>query len=133
MFAFAHDYVYVADKGKFSTKEAELQMHFPPGMLAVIRKRHPYPHVLRDMIVYAKEFQSTEALEGHLIDGIWKEEEAFEKVRQRAQKISEFGANKENMCKIKGELYKDVAHNCLSLQIAPNSLSYTQFQGFPKL
>jgi Delta3-Delta2-enoyl-CoA isomerase len=84
MFAFAHDFIYVAGKGKFSTKEAELQMHFPPGMLAVVRKRHPYPHVLRDMIVYAKEFQATEALEGHLIDGIWKEEEAFDNVTKKA-------------------------------------------------
>lgn len=54
MLAFAHDYIYVAGSGKFSTKEAELQMFFPPGMMAIVKKRHSYPHVERDMIVFSR-------------------------------------------------------------------------------
>ena len=102
-------------------------------MLSVVRKRHAYPNVLRDMIVLAREFEADEALAGGLIDGIWTEEEAVEKVEQKAEDMSDLGSNKANMAKIKGELHKDVAYNCLSLQIAPNNVSYKTFPVFPKL
>ena len=101
MLAFAHDYIYVGGKGKFSTKEAELQMFFPPGMLAIVKKKHMNPQVARDMILYSKEYQAEEALKLHLIDGIWKEEEALEKTHEKASDLSDFGQNKDNMRRIK--------------------------------
>jgi len=58
MFAFAHDYVYVGGNAMFSTNEAQNQLHFPAGMLAVIKKRHPYPSALRDMVIFSKQFQA---------------------------------------------------------------------------
>ena len=58
MLAFAHDYIYVGGKGKFSTKEAELQMFFPPGMLSVVMKKHNNHQTARDMIVFSREFQA---------------------------------------------------------------------------
>lgn len=58
MFAFAHDYVYAAGKAIFSTNEAQLQMPFPPGMLAVVRKRHSYANTLRDMVLFSKQFSA---------------------------------------------------------------------------
>ncbi len=84
MFAFAHDYVYVAGKALFSTNESQNQLHFPPGMMAVIRKRHAFPDVLREMVIFSKQFSAEEALAGRLIDGIWKEEEALDKVGRKA-------------------------------------------------
>lgn len=62
MMAFSFDYVYVAGKALFSTNEAQLQMHFPPGMMAVIKKRHPFPSGLRDMVVFSRQFSAEEAL-----------------------------------------------------------------------
>jgi hypothetical protein len=43
-------------------------------MMAVIRKRHAYPHVLRDMAILSKQYSAEEAATEKLIDGIWKEE-----------------------------------------------------------
>lgn len=56
MLAFAHDYVHVGGKAMFSTNEAQNQLHFPPGMFEVIKKRHAFPSALRDMIVFSKQF-----------------------------------------------------------------------------
>jgi hypothetical protein len=58
MTAFSHDYVYAVGKAMFSTNESQNQLHFPPGMLAVIKKRHAYPSALRDMIIFSKQFQA---------------------------------------------------------------------------
>lgn len=58
MFAFSHDCVYVGGKAIFSTNESQNQLSFPPGMLAVIRKRHAYAHTLRDMVVFSKQFSA---------------------------------------------------------------------------
>lgn len=58
MKAFSHDYVYAVGKAMFSTNEAQNQLHFPPGMLAVIKKCHAYPSALRDMIIFSKQFQA---------------------------------------------------------------------------
>ena len=33
-------------------------MFFPPGMMAVVKKKHMYPHVARDMILFSKEYQA---------------------------------------------------------------------------
>jgi Delta3-Delta2-enoyl-CoA isomerase len=133
MFAFAHDYVYVAEKALFSTKEAQLQMFFPPGMLSIVRKRHPYPSVLRDMVVFAKEFSPEEALQHTLIDGIWSEGEALEKAQARAEELSEYGDNKDNMRKIKSELYRNVTECCFNKQVPANRTTYARFPPFPKL
>lgn len=62
MFAFVHDYVYVAGKAMFSCNEAQNQIHFPPGMIASIRKRHAHPSALRDMVLFSKQFSAEEAL-----------------------------------------------------------------------
>lgn len=48
-------------------------MPFPPGMMAVIRKRHAYVGTMRDMVLFSKQFSAEMALEGKLIDGIWSE------------------------------------------------------------
>ena len=59
-------------------------MPFPPGMLSVVRKRHAYPHTLRDMILFSKQFSAETALEGKLIDGIWSEANALKEVHALA-------------------------------------------------
>lgn len=56
MTAFSHDYVYAVGKAMFSTNEAQNQLHFPPGMLAVIKKRQAFPGAVRDMIIFSKQF-----------------------------------------------------------------------------
>ena len=69
----------------------------------------------------------------HLIDGIWKEGEALELMHEKAEGMSDFGQNKDNMRRIKAELHKDVAHNCFNLQMIPNSVMFGRFPAFPKL
>ena len=133
MLSFAHDLTYVAGKGKFSTKEVELQMHFPPGMLAIIRKRHPNPQVLRDMIIFSKEFQAEEAFQEKLIDGILKEDEALDFIYEKAEKLSDYGENKVIMGKVKGELHKDIAEACFNHQLAPSSVAYFKLPISPKI
>jgi hypothetical protein len=46
-------------------------MPFPPGMMAVIKKRHAFTSTLRDMVIFSQQFSAEKALEGKLIDGIW--------------------------------------------------------------
>lgn len=76
-------------------------MFFPPGMIAVIKKRHAFPHIMRDMLIFAKEFDAEEALKWNLIDGIWSEQEALEAINEKASDLSEYGYNKANMKLIK--------------------------------
>ncbi len=133
MLAFSYDFVYVGGKGKFSTNEANLQMHFPPGMMAVIKKRHPFPSGLRDMVVFSREFSAPEALEYKFIDGILKEEEAVSWIHEKAAEVSYLGQNKENMRKIKSELHKEVLESCFRQQIHGSHQGYTKMNQMPKL
>ncbi len=128
MFAFAHDYLYVAGNGMFSTNESQNQLHFPPGMLSLIRKRHAYPSALRDMIIFSKQFQAAEALENRFIDGILKETEAVATLQTLAAEAAFLGDNKENMGKIKCELHKDVVECCFNKQGNPNTVAYVRMR-----
>ena len=101
MLAFSHDYVYVGGKAMFSTNESQNQMPFPPGMMAVIKKRHAYASTVRDMVLYSKQFSAEMALEGKLIDGVWSEEEAVKNIHALGSEMSQYGDNKENLRKIK--------------------------------
>jgi Delta3-Delta2-enoyl-CoA isomerase len=91
MFAFAHDYIYATEKAKFSVKEAEFQVFFPPGMLSIIGKRQAYPHVYRDMTVFSKEFQADEALHCDLIDDVSSEDMILSRVQEKADKLAQYG------------------------------------------
>ena len=48
-------------------------MPLPPGMFAVIKKRHGSHGTLRDMCIFGKKFKAEEALRVGLIDRILKE------------------------------------------------------------
>ena len=58
MFAFAHDYIYVADNAIFACNEVDIGMHLPPGMLAVIKKKHNDFKSLRDMCLLGKKYSA---------------------------------------------------------------------------
>jgi hypothetical protein len=49
-------------------------MYFPPGMLAIIKRKHSHPNSLRDMLVLSQQFSAQRALDDKIIDAIWKEE-----------------------------------------------------------
>lgn len=109
-------------------------MPFPPGMMAVIKKRHAYANTVRDMVLYSKQFSAEMALEGKLIDGIWNEEEAVKKIHALGSEMSQYGDNKENLRKIKSELYKDVIRDCFNNQLDPvNVVGFAKPAPFPKL
>lgn len=40
MLSFAHDYIYVADSGLFACNEVDIGLPLPPGMLAIIKRKH---------------------------------------------------------------------------------------------
>ena len=45
-------------------------MHLPPGMLAVIKKKHNGYKSLRDMCLFGKKYSAEQALQLGMIDGI---------------------------------------------------------------
>jgi len=94
IFAVAHDNLYVAGKATFSAKEHALGIPFPPGALSVLRKRIAYPSVFRNLVIECMDYSAEEALKAKLIDGVWSEQEAFEKVTDIALSLSDFGDNK---------------------------------------
>lgn len=60
-----------------------------------------FPHVFRDLVIECESYSAEEALRAKLIDGVWREEEALEKVGERALELVDFGDNKENLGRIK--------------------------------
>ena len=108
-------------------------MYFPPGMLAVIKKKHSLPTSLRDMAILSQQFSAQRALEDKIIDGIWKEQQAVKNVHSLAQQMSHLGENKVNMKKIKSELYRDVVEACYNKQHATGTVGETKMIAFPKL
>jgi enoyl-CoA hydratase/carnithine racemase len=56
MFSFSHDFVYVADKALFMCNEVDIGLPLPPGMFAVIKKKHTNYQSLRDMCLMGRKF-----------------------------------------------------------------------------
>jgi len=56
MFSFAHDYIYVADNALFACNEVDIGLPLPPGMLAVIKRKHRDYKTLRDMCLFGKKY-----------------------------------------------------------------------------
>jgi enoyl-CoA hydratase/carnithine racemase len=108
-------------------------MYFPPGMLAVVKKKHNHHISLRDMAVLSQQFSAERALEDKIIDGIWKEEEAVKKVHTLAQDVSHLGENKVNMKKIKSELHREVIDACFNRQHGTGMVGEAKQNEFPKL
>ena len=92
-------------------------MPLPPGMFAVIKKRHGSHGTLRDMCIFGKKFKAEEALRVGLVDKILKEKEnGLEKAVEEAEKLAKFGENKDNFKKLKDEMYKEVVDCCYNKQ-----------------
>lgn len=81
MFAFAHDYIYVADSAIFACNQVDIGLPLPPGMLAVIKKKHRDYKTLRQMCLFGKKFTSEEALKEGMIDGIIPSKTVLQVVR----------------------------------------------------
>ena len=62
MFAFAHDFIFAADSAMFACNEVDNGLPLPPGMMAVIKKKHTNHQSLRDMTLFGKKFTAEEAL-----------------------------------------------------------------------
>lgn len=62
MFSFAFDYIYVLDKATFACNEVDLGLPLPPGMHAVIKRKHSNHLSFRDMTLFGKRFSEKEML-----------------------------------------------------------------------
>ena len=56
MFAFGHDFIYVIEKGLFACNEVDIGLPLPPGMNAIIKRKHSNPLSFRDMTLFGKKF-----------------------------------------------------------------------------
>lgn len=56
MFSFAHDMIYVIDRGVFACNEIDIGLPLPPGMNAIIKRKHPNHSTFRDMTLFGKKF-----------------------------------------------------------------------------
>ena len=70
MLSFAHDLVYVIGKGLFACNQVDIGLPLPPGMNAVIKRKHSNPLTFRDMTLFGRKYTEKEALENKMIDGI---------------------------------------------------------------
>ena len=56
MLAFAHDFIYVVEKATLACNEVDIGLPLPPGMNAVIKRKHSNPLSFRDMTLFGKKF-----------------------------------------------------------------------------
>lgn len=56
MFSFAHDLIYVVEKGAFACNEVDIGLPLPPGMNGIIKRKHSNPISFRDMTLFGKKF-----------------------------------------------------------------------------
>jgi enoyl-CoA hydratase/carnithine racemase len=56
MLTFSHDLIYVVDKAVFACNEVDIGLPLPPGMNAVIKRKHTNSITFRDMTLFGKKF-----------------------------------------------------------------------------
>lgn len=56
MVAFAHDLIYVVDTATFACNEVDIGLPLPPGMNAIIKRKHSNQISFRDMTLFGKKF-----------------------------------------------------------------------------
>lgn len=56
MLSFAHDYIYVIGKATFACNQVDIGLPLPPGMNAVIKRKHSNYQSFRDMTLFGRKF-----------------------------------------------------------------------------
>lgn len=109
MFAFAHDYrVMRADRGWIAMNEIDVGIPLIPGMAAIVKCRITQPNTLRDCVLRAHRFKSSDAVAAGFVDSAVPEdkltETAFEYAQAAAPKSRGLG---QALQLIKAELYRE--------------------------
>lgn len=56
MLSFAHDLIYVIEKGLFACNQVDIGLPLPPGMNAIIKRKHSNQITYRDMTLFGKKY-----------------------------------------------------------------------------
>ena len=130
MLTFAHDYIFVEGKGLFACNEVDIGLPLPPGMNAVVKRKHVSYKTYRDMALFGKKFSEKEALKEGMIDGIV---ENLNQVVEKAQDLAPYGNNKVNFKKLKAESNKETIDACFNKQHGVGAVGFIRLPSFPKL
>lgn len=107
MLALATDYrVMSKDIGTVKMTEVVLGMTLPRGGNIVLKaKLHPSVH--RDLLLRARVFSPSEALEGKIVDELVQSSEVLHRARELAKSLEGFGERKEVYRELKSSTYKE--------------------------
>jgi len=105
MLAMHHDYrIFNPSRGFLCLNELDFGASMKPPMVSIFREKIPNPAVVRSLIIEAKRFNASDALEGGIVDGLGGLKETLEFIAQR--KLTEKGKSGA-YSPLKSELYRE--------------------------